>query len=78
MTNHITCPKCGAKIRVKGAGGRKPLVIPVKIVCDKLRLYRDVGAVAKELGCSRGYIYKVLKEQGTSPKDVIEAKVRQG
>ncbi len=37
---------------------------------------RSVDLAAKELDCSRGYIYKVLKEQGTTPRDVIEAKAR--
>ena len=72
----VTCPKCGKKITVKGIGGRKPKDIPVIFVCDKLRVTRSVERAAEELGCSRGYIYKVLKNQGTIPKDVIEAKAK--
>ena len=30
---------------------------------------------AEKLGCSRGYIHKVLQQQGLSPKDVIEARL---
>ena len=74
--SEVTCPKCGEKIRVKGTGGRKPKDIPVIFVCDKLRTCRSVKQAAEELGCSRGYIYKVLKNQGKIPKDVIEAKAK--
>lgn len=77
MTNYTTCPKCGAEIPVAGAStgksGRKPLAIPVIFICDKLRLYRDVDAVAKELGCSRGYIYNQLKAAGLTLKEVLES-----
>ena len=45
--------------------------MPVINVCDALRAHRDVLTVAKELGCSRGYIYKVLKANGLTPADVI-------
>jgi hypothetical protein len=72
----VICPKCGEKIRFKGTGGRKPKDLPVIFVCDKLQATRSVTQAAAELGCSRGYIYKVLKNQGTIPKDVIEAKAK--
>ena len=73
VSKYLVCPGCGATLPIKRSG-RKRLGIPVKIICDKLQLYRDVDAAAKELGCSRAYIYKVLKERGTTPKDVMEGK----
>ena len=72
----VTCPNCGEKITVKGTGGRKPKDLPVIFVCDTLHATCSVTQAAEELGCSRGYIYKVLKNQGTIPKDVIEAKAK--
>ena len=72
----VTCPNCGEKIKVKGTGGRKPKDLPVIFVCDKLKATHSVKQAAEELGCSRGYIYKVLKNQGTISKDVIEAKAK--
>jgi len=55
----------------------KPLGHSVIFVCDTFRSCQSVGLAAEKLGCSRGYIYKVLKQQGLSPQDVIEAKARQ-
>ncbi len=72
----VICPNCGEKIKVKGTGGRKPKDLPVIFVCDKLKATHSVKQAAEELRCSRGYIYKVLKNQGTIPKDVIEAKAK--
>ncbi len=66
----ILCPHCG-EIVVLNSFGRRPLNVGVKIVCDALRTHRSVTAAAKVLGLSRGYIYKVLKEQGRSPRDFI-------
>ena len=51
--------------------GRRPLNIVVTKVCDALRLHRSVLAAANELGCSRAYIYKVLKADGVTPASVI-------
>jgi len=59
---NIKCPKCGASIPVASPTGRKPLNIPVKKVYDSLRNNPNITAAAQELGCSRGYIYKKLKE----------------
>ena len=67
----VTCPKCGEKIRVKGTGGRKPKDLPVIFVCDKLRACHSIKQTAKELGCSRGYIYKVLKEAGLVVREIM-------
>jgi len=66
----IVCPKCGENIEVSGLG-RKRLNIPLKNVCDTIQDCRDITLAAERLGCSRGYIYKVLKEQGRSPRDFI-------
>jgi len=44
--------------------GRLPLNITVNKVYDALQRHRSVTAAARELGCSRGYIYKVLRESG--------------
>ena len=52
--------------------GRKPLEIGVKNVCDTLRDCRDITQAAQKLGCSRGYIYKVLSNHGMTPREVIE------
>ena len=52
--------------------GRKPLNIAVNNVYDTLRLHRSVITAANELGCSRAYIYKILKAGGLTVQDVIE------
>jgi hypothetical protein len=61
-------------INVNGLG-RKPLDIPVINICGALQLHRNVTEAAKELGCSRGYVYKVLNASGLKVKDVAEGKV---
>lgn len=58
----INCPVCGAEIAIKSGIGRPQLNIPVKKVYDSLERTKNIMATAKELGCSRAYIYKVLKE----------------
>ena len=70
---NIQCTHCGEPVSVNGIG-RKKLKIPVKNIYDALRNSRTVGQAADKLKCSRGYIYQVLKEQGTDPKDVMETK----
>jgi transposase-like protein len=59
----VECPHCGKPVAVNGFG-RPRLNIPVNKVYDALQLHHSVTAVARELRCSRGYIYKVLKESG--------------
>jgi len=66
----VQCPHCGKSVVVNGIG-RKPFNIPVNNVCDALRLHRSVPAAANELGCSRAYIYKVLKANELTAADVI-------
>lgn len=67
----VQCPHCGKTVAVNGIG-RKPLNIAVNNVYDALRLHRSVIAAASELGCSRAYIYQVLKSAGLTPADVIK------
>ena len=57
----VRCPHCGKPVVVNGFG-RPRLNIPVNKVYDALHLYHSVTAAARELGCSRGYIYKVLRD----------------
>jgi hypothetical protein len=66
----VQCPNCGQSIVVNGLG-RKPLNIPLKIVCESLRAHRSVKAVAQELNCSEGYIFGVLKANGLRLREVI-------
>ncbi len=68
----VICPKCGEKIKITGIGGRKPKNIPVIFVCDKLLATGSVTQAAKELGCSRGYVYKVLKAAGLEPREILD------
>ena len=65
----IKCPNCGEKVVVNGLG-RKPLNIPLKNVYEALQAQGSVAAAANELGCSQGYIFKVLKANGLKLKDV--------
>jgi len=51
--------------------GRKPLGHSVINVCDMLLSTHSISLAAKELNCSRGYIYQVLKQAGTTPKEVL-------
>ena len=67
----IQCPHCGGTVAVNGIG-RKPFNMSVTKVCDALQHNRSVLAAANELGCSRAYIYKVLKANGMTPADVIK------
>ena len=59
----VQCPHCGNSVVVGGLG-RKRLDVPVKNILDCLRKHRSVAVAAQELGCSRGYIYSVLKANG--------------
>jgi hypothetical protein len=51
--------------------GRKPLNWNVNKVCDTLLATHSINLAAKELNCSRGYIYQVLKQAGKTPKEVM-------
>jgi len=67
----IQCPNCGGKIVVNGLG-RKPLNIPLKNVYEALRAHGSVAAAADKLGCSQGYIFKILKANELNLKDVFK------
>jgi len=67
----ILCPHCGKSIVVSGLG-RKPLNIPLKNVYEAIQTHGSVAAAANELGCSQGYIFKVLKDNGLNLKDVFK------
>ena len=71
----VQCPNCGETIAVNSIG-RKAFNIPVTKVCDALQLYLSVPAAANELGCSRAYIYKVLKADGLTVQGVIKGQVK--
>jgi hypothetical protein len=66
----VQCPHCGKPVAVNGLG-RKPLNIPLTNVCECLRRRCSVAEAARELNCSRAYIFKVLKANGLKLKDVI-------
>ena len=70
----ITCPYCG-KVAATIGIGRAAANIPVTDICDTLRLCRSVSSTAEKLGCSRAYIYKVLKTKGLTSADVINGSV---
>ena len=67
----ISCPHCGKSVVVNGLG-RKSLNIPLKNVYDALQAHGSVAGAVNELGCSPGYIYKVLKANGLNLKDVFK------
>ena len=66
----VECPKCG-HIVVVSKSGRKPLNIPLNNVLDALGRQRGVKGAAKELNCSPGYIFNILKTNGLKAKEVI-------
>jgi hypothetical protein len=65
----VQCPHCGKPVSVNGLG-RKRLDIPLKNVLESLQAYRDVTAVARDLGCSPSYIFGVLKKNGLKLNEV--------
>ena len=70
----IPCPVCGAEIEVQSGIGRPSLNIPVNKVYDSLRITRSIPDSADDLGCSRGYIYGVLKNNNLTLDDVLAGK----
>ena len=67
----VKCLNCGELVVVNGLG-RKAFNMPVTKVCDALRLHRSVLGAANALGCSRAYVYKVLKANGLTQADIIK------
>ena len=66
----IQCPNCGNVLVVKGIG-RKPYNIGVTTVCDAVQACSTARAAAEKLGCSRPYIYKVLKANGLTRAQLV-------
>ena len=69
----VQCPHCGKPVTVNGLG-RKRLNITLKNVCEALQAHHNIMAAARELGCSPGYIFGVLKANGLKLKDVVKGK----
>jgi len=61
------------KLAEGGQWGRKPLAITSCDVKEALRQHGDVSKAARALGCSRKYIYAMLKKEGLTPHGVIRA-----
>ncbi len=70
----VKCPQCGEKITVKGIG-RPRLEIAVNKVYDALQRHHSLVTAAKELKCSQAYIYKILKNEGQTVRNVLKGKV---
>ena len=70
----ITCPKCGELVEVTGLG-RKRLNIAVKNIYDAIKGTSSVNSAAQRLGCSKSYIFAVLKAQNVKIQDVRDSKV---
>jgi hypothetical protein len=66
----VKCPKCGELMLIDGLG-RRAFNIPVTEVCDALSGAKKVSVAAELLKCSRAYIYKILKANGLTAKDLI-------
>ena len=54
--------------------GRKPKNIPLDLISDALQRTKSVYLAAKELGCSRGYIYQELNRYQITLDDVFGGK----
>jgi molybdenum-dependent DNA-binding transcriptional regulator ModE len=65
----VLCSHCGQWVDVNGIG-RKRLDMPVKNIYDRIRATQSVVQAAKELGVSKSYIFKVLKANGLTLKEV--------
>ena len=63
----VTCPDCGKSFEVS-TGGRPRLPISVTEVYNAIKTTETLTAAAKKLGCSRAYIFKVLKSNGENKK----------
>jgi len=70
MKMKVVYQNCGSEVIVSGLG-RKAINMPVINGCDALRLYRNVPLAAGELGCSRAYIYKVLKAMACHQRKLL-------
>lgn len=70
----VCCPHCHRTVEVKG-NGRPTLNIGVKKVCGALHDCGSVSAAAEKLDCSRGLLYKRLKDSGMTAAEVLNGKV---
>ena len=66
----IQCPNYGEQVKVS-ALERKPLNIPLKIICEMLQTHQSVVSAAQQLGYSQGYIYNYLKDNRLTLKDLM-------
>ena len=66
----IICPYCGKVAATIGIGKAKT-GITVTDICDALKSHSSIPAAAESLGCSRGLLYKILKNHGMRAMDVI-------
>jgi hypothetical protein len=67
----VQCPHCHKPVVVSGLG-RRPLNITVKNIYDTLQDCKSIALAAEKLGCSRAYIYKVLKCEGLSLTNILQ------
>jgi hypothetical protein len=69
-----TCGRCPERYGCLGGDrlGRPATQHTVTEVCDSIRLCRSVPAAAEKLGCSRGLIYKLLKINGLTAREVLK------
>jgi len=68
----VECPHCDKKHEVTLVIGRPRLNYSIINVCDVLRSQKTVRGAAEKLGCSPGYIYKLLGQDGIKPKDLLK------
>ena len=66
----IQCPNCGHSVVVNGLG-RKPLNIPLKIVCEALQAHSSIVAAAQELNCQPGIYIRCLESKWTETQGRI-------
>lgn len=66
----VQCPRCGSTVPVHGLG-RKRLNIPLKNILDALQKHRSIIPAARELQCSPAYIFKTLKANGLTVKNLV-------
>ena len=78
----IRCPYCNNEIEYTLPVGRKPLDISLTIICEMLQTYcsgscryEAVCRTADYFGCSPAYIYKRLKDAGTTVEEALMGRV---
>jgi hypothetical protein len=71
--HNVSCPNCHQLIAVHG-NGRPQLGLSLINVCEAVRACPTAKLSAKKLGCSEGYVFKVLKLNGLKLKEVRSGK----